>query len=148
MIGVASAPVAREEDAVVEERQRGVNAVAVQPRGLGPPPAGIRRGNDEVATLHVRRDEKERAVVVAERRRENAAGAGRTGQVELALARERVADRSPIDEVAAMEDRHAGEVLEAAARKVEVAADPTDRGVGVHARQDGVRELHPKRLSL
>src|SRR6478672_3781536 len=54
-------------------------------------------------------------------------------------------DVAPADQIAAVEDRHAREVLEAAACEIKVAPDSTDRGIRMHPGQDRVLELHSAR---
>ncbi|GAA3783105.1 hypothetical protein GCM10022403_017050 [Streptomyces coacervatus] len=49
-----------------------------------------------------------------------------------------VADLPPVHEVTAVEDRDAGEVLEAGADQVVVLADPAHARVGMEAADDGV----------
>ena len=84
-------------------------------------------------------DHVEGAVLVAQRRGEDAFRALRRGQRHLAGARERVPDLAPVREVAAVEDRDAREIFERAGRQVVVVADAHDRRVRVEARDDRVR---------
>jgi hypothetical protein len=61
-------------------------------------------------------------------------------QIELALAREDVTQGSPVDQVAAVEERYAREILEAARDEVKVIADFAHARVGVKAGDDRVGE--------
>src|SRR5204863_9728589 len=133
---VASPAVARVEDPAVEERERRIEAVRVEPLRIRPWPAWVARSREQMAAADQRRDEEEHAVVVAKRRRVHAARAPAAGEVELTPARERVPELPPVDEVAAMEQRDAGEILETAARQVEIASDPAHARVGMEPRQD------------
>ena len=140
MVLIRPGTVAGEVDAILEEGERRVDPFGVQPGRLRPRTARMLRRDDEVAAADVRGHEVVGAVVVPKRRRVDAARAALAAEVELAAPRERVTDLAPSDQVAAVEDRHAREVLEAAAGEVEVAADPADRRIGMHPGQDRVVE--------
>ncbi len=124
---------------VVEEERRVDPAEVGQPDGLGPRAGRVLRGDEEVpAAVHVGRDHVERAGVVPERRSVDAARGAGLLQGQLALARQDVAQLSPVHQVAAREDRHAGEELEAARHEVEVVPHAHDARVGVEARDHRV----------
>ncbi len=65
MLGVGAAAVARVEDAPVEEGERRVDAVLVEPDRIGPWPTRARRRHDEVATADQGGRQEEGAFVVA-----------------------------------------------------------------------------------
>ena len=124
---------------VVEEERRVDPAEVAQPHGLGPGPRRVLRRHVEVpAAVHVRRDHVEGAVVVPDRRGVDAARRAGLLEGQLALPRQHVAQRLPVDEVAAREEWHPREELEAAVDEVEVLAHPHDTRVGVEARNDRV----------
>ena len=124
---------------VVEEERRVDPAEVGQPDGLGPRAGRVLRGDEEVpAAVHVGRDHVERAGVVPEGRSVDAARRAGLLQGQLALARQDVAQLPPVHQVAAREDRHAGEELEAARDEVEVVPHAHDARVGVEPRDHGV----------
>ena len=63
-------------------------------------------------------------------------------QGELAFAREAMPDLSPMGQVPAVEQRHAGEIFEAAGGKIVVAPHAADAGVGMETGDDGVLVFH------
>ena len=110
------------------------------PDRLGPRARRVLRGDVEVAAaVDVRGDHVERAVVVADRRRVDAARRPRAFcEGQLAVARQDVPELLPVHEVAAREDGHPGEELEAARDEVEVPAHADDARVRVEAGDDRV----------
>ncbi len=125
--------------AVVEE-QVGVESRRADVDRVGPFTCGVVGAHDEVAAaIDVRRDKVERAVVMAERRRENSARRPRVTEHELALAHETVPEAFPQDEVVAVIERDAGEVVERTRHEVVVVANPT---VGVTTRKDWILVGH------
>src|SRR5690606_26903693 len=121
-----------------------VDAAGVQPHGVGPRPGrGLRRHEEVAATVgvllvHKRAHDPERPAVVTDRRRVQPTGRGDAVEVELAGPVDDVADLLPGDEVTAVEDRQAGEVLEGRGHQVVVVPDPAHGRVRVAARQDRV----------
>ena len=129
--------------AVVVEEERRVDAVDLgQPDRLRPRARRILRGDDEVAAaVDERVDHVERAGVVADRRREDAARDPQRRRAAAATAgrargRSASSGRDP-----AAEDRHAREVREARVDEVVVVADANDARIGIEAREDRVGVL-------
>ena len=137
----------------VVKKQRGIEAAfafLVEPDGIGPRSLGPPGGHHEIAAaIDQSRDHIEAAASVAKRGRVDPARAAHPVEIELASAREHVADLAPVDEVAAVKDGNAGEVLEAAVHQIEVVAHPANAGIGMEAGQDGIVECATAaRLSL
>ena len=124
--------------AVLEE-ERGVDALLLQPDGLAPGPRRVGSSNYEIATIsYVCSDHIVGAVVVAQRGRIDAQPRTGTLERQLRVACEHVADLPPMHQVGAMEDGHAGEILERGVHQIVVAAHATDAGVGVESADDGI----------
>ena len=107
--------------------------------GSRPGSGGVGGRDDQVTFAHpvdAGRDHPEPAVVVTDRRREDPAAPLRRPERQLVVAIEHVADELPRDEVAAVEDRHPGQVLERRVDQVVVVADPADRRVRVEPGDD------------
>ena len=83
-------------------------------------------------------DEIEEAFVMAEGGCPDAAGIGDAAHIDLADARQRVADGSPVHQIAGMKERDAGEPLEGAGGEVVIEADANEAWVGVKAWKNGV----------
>ncbi len=126
---------------VVDERQRRIDSVRIQPDGIGPRPFGTLGRYEEIAAApDMGRDDVEAAARVTNRRRVNPAGRAYAVQIELALSGKDVTDRPPVNEIAAMKNRDARKVLEAARDQVKVGSDPAHARVRVESGDDGVRE--------
>jgi hypothetical protein len=78
--------------------------------------------------------------VVAEGGGVDAGGGAAGAERELFGAGEAVADELPVDEVAAVVDGDAGEILKGAANEVKIFADADDTGIGRKTGDDGVLE--------
>ncbi len=131
--------------AVVVPGDVGIDAGNRQRERIGPRAGGIVGGDDEVVRSGLRHhggDEPEPSVVMAQRRREHTQRrpGGRVGQVELFDPVQGVADLRPVDEVGGAEDRHTGEPGERRHREEVLVADPTDRRIGVEARDHRIPE--------
>ncbi len=106
---------------------------------LAPRAGRVLGGDDGLAgpgVADVRGHEPEPAVVEAQRRAVDPARGPPVAAAELLAPVQDVPDLRPGDQVAAVVDRRAGEVLEARVREVVVLADAADRGVGVEAGDD------------
>ena len=110
---------------------------------VAPRPAWIGGGEEQRAAAHGVGDRHvERPVAPADRRRPRPAAGRDAVHLQLTGAGGDVTDQLPRDEVAAVVDRDAGEVLERRGRQVVVVADPHDGGVGMEPRDERVAELH------
>lgn len=111
-----------------------------QPHRIRPRPGRIGGGEQQVAAVaDVRHDQPEPAVVVAERGRVDPRRRRRVErEAQLARPVQGVADLRPVQQIAAVEDRHPREVLETGAGEVVVVADAADRRVGVKPGDDRV----------
>jgi hypothetical protein len=85
-------------------------------------------------------DDVERSIVVADRGRRKAGGGADAVEVELRGVGEHVADRAPVNPIAAVVDRQAGEELERRVDQVKIVTDAADGRVGVEPGQDGIAE--------
>jgi hypothetical protein len=111
--------------------------------GVAPLPGGIARADDQVS-LHdlvpVRGHDPELAVMMTDGRGIDAHAGPFPPRADGQLTRpvQNVPDLLPPDEVAAVEDRHAGEVLEAGGHEVVVLADAADGRIRVKPRDNGL----------
>src|SRR5262245_59243564 len=103
--------------AIIVVKERWIEAAAVEVNGIGPVAVNARTGDQiimEVAhrrsacagdasaaeSLHVRVNQPEQPVRVAQARRPDAAGIGIAEHVQLSSAVERAREESPVDEIA------------------------------------------------
>ena len=125
--------------AIVVEQQRRIGVHVAKPDRLGPRAARIARRHVKRALRgEVRRDHVEQAVVVAQRGRIDARRAETMTERQLAGRRQAVADELPVHEIAAVIDRHAGEILEGACDEVKIVAHPAEARIGREAADDRV----------
>lgn len=127
--------------AVVVPGEVGIDAGdAGQRDRVGPGARRVGGGDQQVAAAaDVGDDQPEAAVVVAQGRRVDAAGGGRVRrQPQLAGPVEDVADLGPVHQVPAVQEGHAGEVLEAGTGEVVVLAHPADARIGEEAGDHGI----------
>src|SRR5699024_1425320 len=127
------------DGAVVVPEQRGVDAALVDVDRLRPFAADVVRPDEEVAAVrHIRRNHVKPAVAPADRRRIDAARGAAVFERKLAVARQHVADLLPVQQIAAVPQRHAREKLERAVDQIIILADAADARVGIEARDDRV----------
>ena len=103
-------------------------------------PSGSLGGEDEHAAAHgVGDHDVEHAVAVPDGGCPGAAVGRYVGRRQLARPFDDVADQRPVDQVAAVEDRNAWQVLECRGGEVVVVADPQHARIRVEAGEQGVR---------
>ena len=125
--------------AIVIKEEGRVDARLVHPDGLGPFTGRVFCPHIEVAAMaYIGDDHVEPAGVVADGGGVDAAGTAGLIEGQLAVAGEAMADWLPVHQVAAVEDRHAREVFEAAGHEVVVLTHATDWGIGMESRDDWV----------
>lgn len=78
-------------------------------------------------------DHVEPAVVVADGGRKHTAGGGHMGQLHLSGTGQHMTDLRPVDQVIALKERHAGEILKGRADKIVLSVCLTNAGIGVKA---------------
>ena len=102
------------------------------------------------AARHIRCNHIEGAVMIADGRGEDAAEGPPVGERELTRPREDMPDLASVHEVAAVEERHAREILERAGHEEVVVPDAADARVRVEAGNDRIRKRHGllRRLAL
>ena len=130
--------------AIGRKEQRRIDRVIdpFQPDGVGPRARRICCGDDEIAaTIDAGVDDKEFAVVVAERRSKQPARHFELGEIDLVWPVDGVADLPPVNEVAAVEDRQAGKIGKSRGDEVIIVADAEHAGVRVEARQHRVSKF-------
>ena len=135
--------VGHEIDLVALKIEGGVDAVLLDVDRVRPFAVDVVCPNVEIAAMgDIGRDHVEPPIPITDGRRIDAAGRIRLHERELALAREDVADLRPIDQVMALEERHAGEELERAGHEIIGVADTAAAGIREKARDHGVSVLH------
>ena len=82
------------------------------------------------------------AIVITDGRRPDAARSPTTIQWKLTRPGQAVPDLLPVDQVAAVEDRDAGEIFEGAGDEVKIPSNAANAGVGVKAGEDRVVISH------
>ena len=129
--------------AVLVDIERRIDAAEIEDHRIGPGTRRIGRGDEEVAiTAYAGVEDVIGAVVIGDGRRiETVTGQRRLRQVDHARAVDGVADLLPVHEVAAVQDRQAGEPREGGVHHVEIVPHLHDRGIGVETGQYGVGEL-------
>ena len=132
---------------VVGDTERGVDAVELQPDRIGPRAGGILRGDEEVAAaVDHRAEDVERAVVIVDRGRKEAARDAEVVELELRRPIDDMAELRPVHEIAAMENREAGKIGESGIDEIVVVAsaalprNAADAWVGIEAGEDGIAE--------
>ena len=127
--------------AVIVEEERRVDAVeARKPDRIGPRSGRVFRRHDEVAAgVDERADHVVRPVVIANRRREQAARDAGAIELELRRTIEDVPQLRPVDEILALKDRQSGEVREARRDEVVVLADANHARIGVESGENRIR---------
>src|SRR6266508_233401 len=142
--GETSEPVAGQiYTASIVESERGVDAALIEPDRFGPRTKGVTGVNKEVATTgDVGRHHVEDAVVIADCRGEDTARGTDVRERQLAQACQAVPDLAPMHQVAAVEQRHAREILERAGDQKVVLSGAADAGIGVKARYNGIGKRH------
>ena len=111
-----------------------------QPDRVRPRAGRVRRGDEEIAAaIDAGVEDVERAVMMLDRRREDAARQAEPVEIELLRPVDHIADLRPVDEVAAAEDRDAREVREGRSDEIIIVAGARDARVGVEAGRIGLR---------
>jgi hypothetical protein len=88
------------------------------------------------------RDHIKAPVVIADGGREDASGTACFFQGKLAGAGEAVTNLLPVNQIAAVEDRHAREILERTGDEVIILFDAADARIRVKTGNDGVSIFH------
>src|SRR5581483_5028250 len=128
--------------AVGVEEQRRIDAVEAEPDRIGPRAGGVRGGEEEVSpAVDHRAQQVERAVVKRERGREEPVRDARARVVDLPRPIDGVAELFPVHEIAARENRQAGEVREGGVDEEEIVADAAEARVRVEAGEDRIAEM-------
>ena len=115
--------------AIVVKQQAWVDTLGdvAQPIRLRPRACGVFGGHDEVSTTrNIRCYEIKCAVMVAECRRIDATGVAAAVQRQLRGARQHITDLAPVCQVAAVENRHAGEIGERRVHQIKIAPHRAD----------------------
>ncbi len=129
--------------AIVIEKQRGIDALGVQPDRVRPRPGRIGGGDQEIAAIAVKTGvgDIEGAGVVADAGGKQAAGQFVVAVVDLGWTVDRVADLVPVHQVAALEDRQAGKVAETGIHQIKIVADAHRRRVRMKTGHDRIAVL-------
>lgn len=129
--------------AVVIPEQRRIDAHrAVDPVRLRPVPRRIGGGDDEVAAVvDVGGDHVECAVMVSDCGRKYAAGDGLAVQRQLRRAIQHVPQLFPVDEIAAVKQRHARKIGKAGGHEIKVVVHAADGRIGIEAGKDRIDEF-------
>ncbi len=141
--------------AVVVVEQRRIEAAAVEVNRIGPLAVDPRAGHEVIVcvtqrcargaalsrsaiSLHVRIDEPEEAVGVAEAGGPNAAGIRIAQHIQLAGAIQGAREQAPVNQVAGMVDLHSRIPLESGCGDVVVVSDTDDGGIRIKSGQNRV----------
>ena len=135
--------------AVVVPEQIGIDAVVVDPDGVGPGAADVFGPDKEIAAAtDVGGDHVEAAVVITERGGVNAGGGPCVTQGQLAFPGQNVADLFPVDKILTVPQRHAGEKLKGTVDEVIVITNTADAGIRIETRDDRILVGRHGRSSL